>query len=362
MELTRSSDSVDQLCAAGKRFLDQRKFAEAEWQFTQARDRAPDNPEVYYCIGLLFADLARPADALTAFDRAIALDSAHARAHNNRGAALQQIGRLAEAEAAYRTSLDLAPDQAQPYVNLANVLDQQFQTAEALKVYDLALARAVEPELIDQYRSSLIGKATSRSPDGWVRSTFDNFAPTFEDHLRSLKYLVPATIAEMLAGRTREGQLLLDLGCGTGWLGLSLAEQRLRLIGVDLSERMLSQARGRGYESLHNEEVHAYLSRRDPASFDVVTAADVFIYIGRLTDLFEMVFRVLAPGGLFAFSIEESTSSDFTLQNTGRYAHSRGYISRLAGFRFAIEEERSGPIRTENGKAIAGRVYLLRRV
>lgn len=358
--LVHSDASVEELCRAGKEFLDQRRFAEAEWQFTQARDREPDNPEVYYCIGLFFSDLTRPADALAAFDRALALDGTHAKAHNNRGAALQQLGRAAEAEAAFRRALELAPDEALPYANLANVLDQQFRTAEALQVYDLALSRGVDPEVIGQYRSALLGTTSSRAPDAWVKSTFDNFAPTFDEHLRNLNYVVPGVFAELLSGRTQPGQRLLDLGCGTGWVGAALAGHELRMTGVDLSERMLVHARERDiYENLHASEIHHYLAATPPHSFDIVCAADVLIYIGDLKALFDQVHRVLRPGGLFVFSIEETSAGDYTLQNTGRYAHSRAYLRTLTAFRFAPLEDRAGAIRMERGKPLHGRVFVI---
>lgn len=360
VELVRSDAPVEELLQSGKEFLDQRRFAEAEWQFTQARDREPDNPDVYYCIGLLFADLARPTEALAAFDRTLALDDAHAKAHNNRGSALQQLDRLPEAEAAYRRALELVPNQALPYVNLANVVDQQFRTAEALKIYDLALSRGVDPELIGQYRSSLLGKATTRSPDAWVKSTFDNFAPTFDEHLRGLKYVVPDAIAQMLERRVTPGSRVLDLGCGTGWVGASLKPLGLSLVGVDLSERMLVQARGReAYVELHAQEAHAFLASTATASYDAVVAADVFIYIGQLGQLFAHVLRILRPGGFFAFSVEEASGPDYVLQNTGRYAHSPAYIRRLAAFRFASLEDRAGAIRLERGQPLHGRVHLM---
>lgn len=357
----RSDESVEQLCRNGMAFLDQRKFAEAEWEFTQARDRAPDDPHVYYCIGLFFADLAKPAEAVAAFDRAIGLDGSHAKAHNNRGTALQQLGRIEESEAAFRRALELAPDEAPPYINLANVVDHQFRAAEALKVYDLALERGVEPDLIGQYRASLLGKSTTRSPDAWVTSTFDSFAPTYDENLRRLKYAVPGAIARMLEGKVECGQRALDLGCGTGWLGMTLAATGLDFTGVDLSERMIAQARERAYKELHVAEIHAYLAGCPDASFDVVIAADVFVCVGKLDDVFTRVARVLKPRGLFAFSIEETSAGEYSLQNTRRYAHSRAYIRTLAAFRFAPVDEWAGVIRLEGGKPVHGRVYVLRK-
>ena len=46
------------------------------------------------------------------------------------------------------------------------------------------------------------------------------------------------------------------------------------------------------------------MMKAEPASsYDLVTAADVFIYVGRLDALCE-VCRLLRPSGLFMFSVE----------------------------------------------------------
>jgi len=46
------------------------------------------------------------------------------------------------------------------------------------------------------------------------------------------------------------------------------------------------------------------VSREQAASHDVVVAADVFIYVGRIDALCAEVKRILRPRGLFAFSVE----------------------------------------------------------
>jgi predicted TPR repeat methyltransferase len=155
---------------------------------------------------------------------------------------------------------------------------------------------------------------------------------------------------------------ILDLGCGTGQCGFSLASQKRHLVGVDLSEKMLTQARARDlYDELHLGEVHAWLRGAATARFDVVIAADVLIYIGALEELFREVARVLRTGGWFGFSTEECEVVDYTLLPTGRYAQSKAYIMRLAEMAFAIIDADPVVIRIESGTPLAGRLYLLRR-
>ena len=50
-----------------------------------------------------------------------------------------------------------------------------------------------------------------------------------------------------------------------------------------------------------------------------------------LDQVFSLVKKILSPGGLFAFSIEDDeTGEDYRLTRSGRYAQSLAYIQRLA--------------------------------
>src|SRR5438874_3198305 len=155
---------------------------------------------------------------------------------------------------------------------------------------------------------------------------------------------------------------ILDLGCGTGKCGVALAAARKRhLVGIDLSEKMLEQARAREvYDQLHLAEIHQWLRTSLAAQFDLVIAADVLIYIGAITELFHEVERVLRPGGWFAFSTEECEDEEFQLLPTGRYAQSQDYVRRSADA-FSLVAAESTTVRIESGTPIAGRLYLLRR-
>ena len=72
------------------------------------------------------------------------------------------------------------------------------------------------------------------------------------------------------------------------------------------------------------------LGRIPAASVHAVLAADVFIYIGDLAAVFAAVVRVLAPRGMFAFSVEGLEGGSYKLQPTGRYAQAPSYLRTLA--------------------------------
>jgi predicted TPR repeat methyltransferase len=102
--------------------------------------------------------------------------------------------------------------------------------------------------------------------------------------------------------------------------------------GVDLSAGMIEKARAREvYDKLEVGDLVAALRAAEPASFDVLVAADVMVYIGDLSPTFELAARVLRPGGLLAFSVEAGTHERFFLhKQTMRYTHQREYVQHLA--------------------------------
>ena len=69
----------------------------------------------------------------------------------------------------------------------------------------------------------------------------------------------------------------------------------------------------------------------------------------------------MRPDGRFCFSVEAGDGADFTLRPTNRYAHTLGYIERLAketGFELLAAEPLAA--RQENGATIAGHAVMLR--
>jgi predicted TPR repeat methyltransferase len=358
---SRSREAA-RLCAEGYACLENRRFAEAQALLERARALDPADPRIHYNLGLLFNDQGLPRDALAAFDASLRLNPDDAKVHNNRGSALQLLGRNREAGQAFRRALDLRPDLDVPYMNLGKLEEIQGDIPAAVAIYDLAISRGLDPQLFGQYRAAALGQSTQRSPDTWVTATFDNFAPTFDAHLAKLQYEVPRRLAALLLASSAGPLSILDLGCGTGQVGGSLAGHGHRLVGVDLSEKMLAQARMRNvYEQLHLGEIHAWLQAAATDSFDAICAADVFIYIGALESLFRDAARILRRGGWFAFSTEECASPDYKLLATGRYAQSEEYIRRLAATSFDVVIADPAVIRIESKVPLDGRIYLLRR-
>ena len=358
----QTSEQAGRLCDEGYALLEMRRFEEAGECLVRARALAPLNPLVHFRLALLFGDTGRLPDALAALDKSIELQPDNAKAYNNRGLIFHELGRLDEAETAYRKALALDPRLEQPYQNLGEILARRGKMNDAVRLYKTAIEHSLDAGLFGHSLAAATGRVTDRAPDSWVRTTFDNFAPSFDAKLATLGYAVPEHLAAEVMAHAPPGLLdILDLGCGTGKCGLALAQRKRHLVGVDLSEKMLAASRGRGlYDELYASEIHQWLRASTAARFDLVVAADVLIYIGALAELFTEVARVLRQGGWFAFSTEECEGIDFELRPTGRYAQSQDYIRRLATMFLAISAEQT-TVRVEGRQPISGRLYLLTR-
>jgi predicted TPR repeat methyltransferase len=146
---------------------------------------------------------------------------------------------------------------------------------------------------------------------------------------------------------------MLDLGCGTGLGGGAFRPIVDRLVGVDLSPAMIAQAAAKGlYDHLVTADIAKFLAdvAGDAAQHHLVLAADVFVYVNDLAPIMAAVARVLASGGVFAFTVETHSGDGVKLLPTLRYAHGAPYIRRaLAEAGLAPASIQPAAVRSEKG-------------
>ena len=334
--------------------------------YEQAIALEPECAEVHYRLGLAWRDQQQFSAAIASYRHALVLKPDYIEAHNNLGVVLQLENNLQDARACYRRAVGLKPDFNQPYINLGRLCEILGDRDEAARCYRSAIDAGVEAETFRHFLNATEGITTGRAPVAYARTVFDNFAAHFDHRLvADLGYRIP----QILCGRVKDlcGQRslrVLDLGCGTGLCGTQIKDVCALLAGVDVSPAMLAIAATHNlYDTLVEMDVAEYLLAAPAAAFDVVLSADVFVYIGDLAEVFGEVSRVLAPGGVFAFSIERAADErDFVLQANGRYTQSAGYIRRLAGHSGLSEVDSfEQTIRGAPGTGAPGRVFFLRK-
>ena len=211
------------------------------------------------------------------------------------------------------------------------------------------------------------GAVPERAPEAYVATLFDQCAEAFDEMLvEQLGYSVPMVLRQRLA-EIAPGPYarLLDLGCGTGLTGASLADMAGEVTGVDLAEGMLEQADERGvYGELYVGDAVGFLEGADEPPWDLITATDVLPYLGALEAFFAGAARCLAPAGVLAVSTETlpDMDRDYTVGPKQRFAHSEGYLLRLmAATGFVPLDCAPITVRYDDGAPISGLLLVARR-
>lgn len=281
---------------------------------------------------------------------------------------MRERGDLVGAISLYREALDLVPDWAAAHFSLAEALAAAGMPQDASQHYADYLRLAEEDTMGAEIRLALLGTAPVPVilPEAYVRTLFDQYADSFEEKLLTkLDYTAPAHLRRALdrvwaAGMT--AARALDIGCGTGLAGEAFRDRCVWLGGVDLSPQMIAKAaRKRLYDDLADGEAITALGSQKQ-TLDLIIAADVLVYIGDLTSLFEAASRALSPGGLFVFSVERAEGVDFQLRDRCRYAHGAGYLKKLAidhGFEVRVIEDAA--CRVEAGMPVAHLIAVLEK-
>ncbi|MCE1234757.1 MAG: methyltransferase domain-containing protein [Hyphomicrobiales bacterium] len=248
-----------------------------------------------------------------------------------------EAGEPAAAAELTEQALELAPTWAAGWFLLGEFREAAGARTGAIEAFERA--RTLDPS--DRFgavlRLARLGAAATPDtpPLAHVRDLFDGYAARFEESLVGrLGYRAPERLAEALtavAGARRFARGL-DLGCGTGLMARALAGRVERLEGCDLSPAMVAAARASDlYAEVEVGDVVERLSAREARSLDLVTAADVFCYLGDLGAVFAAAARALTADGVFAFSVEADGEDDTVrLGDSFRYAHGRGHLVRRA--------------------------------
>jgi predicted TPR repeat methyltransferase len=119
---------------------------------------------------------------------------------------------------------------------------------------------------------------------------------------------------------------------------------------------MIEQARAKGlYDRLAVSDLLEFLTAEAGASHHLALAADVFVYCSDLAPIAKAVARVLAPGGLFAFTVETHDDPGVRLQGTLRYAHGATHVrDAAAAAGLELRQLTAASTRNEKGAPVAG--------
>lgn len=356
-------------CNLGNVLLHQGKLDEAFNSYQRVLALNPNHIQTHNNLGALLERQGRLDEALASLQKAISLNPNYSSALDNLSRVLQKQGRLDDAIVICQRALVLHPDNIKAHETLGLAFHSKGDLSHAAGHYKRAIELGTANPMMRHALATLNGEDAGAIPAEVVTGCFDDFASRFDTYLvGALGYSAPKFMREAV-GRVippgRRFKRALDLGCGTGLIGEHFRDIVTEIDGVDLSPKMLEQARLKQiYGRLDREEIVAWLERAaaESLSYDIVLSADVFIYVGNLEPAFSAIRTILADDGLLVFSVEHLAQGSFELLASFRYAHSTPYVRELAskhGFTVEICEPVS--LRRERNAAIGGTIFVLAR-
>lgn len=135
-------------------------------------------------------------------------------------------------------------------------------------------------------------------------AAWEEFVETSLDYWRTEVH-GPSLLA---ACGTVAGLRVLDLGCGQGWFSRQLAARGATVVGIDLSQAQLANARR--HEALHplgidyhNLDATQIATRWPPGSFDLITACMSLHDSPHAGAILHAARQLLPPHGRITFSI-----------------------------------------------------------
>ena len=285
---------------------------------------------------------------------------------------LAEGGDFAAAAELIEQALEITPGWAAGWFRLGEYREKAGLDT-ATNAYRQALALEPDDVFGARLKLALLGaeETPAQPPSRYVEGLFDDYADRFDTALvGKLGYSVPGKLAGLVAPFA-PFRNTVDLGCGTGLFGAEIRERTERLEGFDLSTNMLAKADAKGlYDQLGQSDLS--LSAEASGLFstdlpkhraDLISAADVLMYLGSLETVFPLVQDLLAPAGLFAFSVEDADAGEgYVLLDSLRYAHSENFIrGLLARHGLDFLETQKTVIRMDAGKPINGILFLSKK-
>ncbi|MGV1989260.1 methyltransferase domain-containing protein [Agrobacterium sp. 22-221-1] len=288
---------------------------------------------------------------------------------------LAESGDFPAAAELMEQALELAPRWTAGWFRFGEYHEKAGETEKAVAAYGKVAELDTEGLFAAELKLAVLGAAETpeQPPSRYVEGLFDDYADRFETSLvEKLDYSVPQKLAELIGKAAGSGAFdtIVDIGCGTGLLGVEIRTFANRLEGFDISQNMLAKAEEKG---LYDHLDQADLSLEPEASglftptlaqhrAGLVAAADVMMYLGSLETVMPLVSALLSPSGFFAFSVEDAGEEDgFVLRESLRYAHSKSYVTELLERTgFSLIEIRKTTIRKDAGKPLSGILFLAR--
>lgn len=369
-------------------YIQNNRLLEAIPHFQKVLLEKPNHLGAMHNLGIAYTSLKQFAQAQPLLTQVVQQDGHNIDALFHLAIIEASLGNLEIAKTYYLQILDLNPKHGHTHHNLATLYLHQKKQAKALEHYRNALQCDPDNITAQHMINALTGVATKEgAPPEYICALFDQYAYNYNTHVKEqLNYQVPLLLREAISPFCSNSHsklfTALDLGCGTGLCAPYFRDITEKLTGVDISPNMIELASKQGgYDHLIVDDIHHYLNQVTVVHhFDLIIAADVFVYFSDLKLIFKSCFNALKTSGYFVFSIEiqkneenqenneaildyqSDNQPDYQLHSSGRYSHNSESIIKIANeLGFFIEYQQKAILRKENNNNVWGMIFICQK-
>ena len=280
--------TIAETLALGLQHHNSGNLLQAESLYQQVLLADPEQPDGLQLLGVIALQKGENEVAVDFLTRSLAAESGFANVHSNLGAALKKVGRADDALASYKNALAIDPNNVEAHLNLGFLYKDTGNPDAAVESLRMALALDPKNCKAEYLLAALTDEKTEAPPEGFVELIFDEHAAVFEQQMKEgdsrLPQIVRSASARLIEQPGNDTVCpfpsTLDLGCGTGRAGVEFRDITNKLHGVDLSPKMMDQAREKGvYDALFPGDFIGFLEHAED-TYDLVLAVDSFLYMG----------------------------------------------------------------------------------
>jgi len=139
----------------------------------------------------------------------------------------------------------------------------------------------------------------------------DDFASNYDSQVKQYNSYESEVLFGMCYEYIKPGDSLLDLGIGTGLSSINFARVGMHVYGMDASAGMLEECRKKGFaKELKQHSIIKVPLPYSNKAFSHVVCCGVFHFFGDLLPIIKEAYRILRPGGIFAFTIASLIAKD----------------------------------------------------
>lgn len=352
--LRLNPDSPHALINLGNFAVNHQNLTTAEHYYKRAIELSPDEPSAHLGYADMLCRAGRRAEALEEYRAATLLNPDSPELSNNLGVMLKETGDYTEALGLFFNAFTRAPQTDEYALNIAETLTLLYykDPDTAKKIAANWHLQAPNNIFAARINAAFRGELSDNNQI-YTQKLFDNFADNYELVLANIGYELP----RRFRGITGDVEgLIVDIGCGSGLVGVAYQTDFTHLIGVDISEKMLAKAAEKHcYERLICQDALEFCVQKLPTLRpQLITAADVCCYLNDLTPL----LRACAPCPII-FSIENAPAevAQAKLSASGRYQHNPWFVTELLSSLYATVQSQTLTLRQENGKPVTGTVF-----